>query len=57
VFDTSGNEVTWTTMLRYHHPLARPVWGFASYAHRALVPGCLDSARKAAQHRANSPTH
>jgi hypothetical protein len=46
-FQTSGAGATWTTMVRYHHPLARPVWQIAAYAHRALVPRCLVGARRA----------
>jgi hypothetical protein len=51
VFQTSEASVTWTTMVRYHHPLARPVWQIASHAHRALVPRCLGSARRSLSRR------
>jgi hypothetical protein len=47
VFQTSEAGATWTTMVRYHHPLARPVWQIAAHAHRALVPRCLMGARRA----------
>jgi hypothetical protein len=47
VFDTAGTDATWTTMLRYHHGLARPVWTLAGYAHRALVPRCMSGALRA----------
>jgi hypothetical protein len=44
VFDTAGTAATWTTMLRYHHGLAHPVWTLAGHAHRALVPQCMSRA-------------
>lgn len=46
VFEISGRDATWTTMIHYHHPLARPVWELAAHAHRALVPQSLSRAQR-----------
>jgi hypothetical protein len=56
VFEIVGPEAVWTTMVRYHHALARPVWELAAHAHRALVPRCLRGARRA-QNRSSTPSH
>jgi hypothetical protein len=55
VFEACDTAVTWTTMLRYHRPVARPIWGAAAYAHRALTPRCLDAARRSL--RRSTPDH
>jgi hypothetical protein len=44
VFDTAGAAMTWTTMVRYHHVLARPVWTLAAPVHRMLVPQSMSAA-------------
>jgi hypothetical protein len=44
VFVANDDATTWTTMLRYHHPLARYVWAVLSKGHRAIAPSCLDRA-------------
>jgi hypothetical protein len=55
VFEIAGREATWTTMVYYHHALARPVWELAAHAHRALVPRCLRGAHRA-QSRSSAPS-
>ena len=45
IFQACDIAVTWTTMLRYHRPAARPIWAAAGHAHRALTPRCLTAAR------------
>jgi len=47
VFEIAGQDTTWTTMIHYHHALARPIWTVASQVHRALVPRCLHGAQRA----------
>jgi hypothetical protein len=44
VFDATDDTVTWTTMLRYHHPVARFVWGVLAFGHRSIAPSCLERA-------------
>ena len=44
VFDATDDATTWTTMLRYHRPLARYVWAVLGNGHRAIAPSCLDRA-------------
>ena len=44
VFAATDGTTTWTTMLRYHHPLARYVWAVLGNGHRAIAPSCLDRA-------------
>jgi hypothetical protein len=56
VFEIAGRDARWTTMVHYHHPLARPVWELAAHAHRALVPRSLDGADRA-QSRSSVPSH
>jgi hypothetical protein len=55
VFQACDTAVTWTTMLHYHRPVARPIWGAAAYAHRALTPRCLDAARRSLQRSIPDP--
>ena len=55
VFEIAGREATWTTMVHYHHALARPVWELAAHVHRALVPRCLRGAHRA-QSRSSAPS-
>jgi hypothetical protein len=50
VFEASDTALTWTTMLRYHRPIARAIWAAAGYVHRALTPRCLAAARLSLQH-------
>jgi hypothetical protein len=47
IFEVAGGEATWTTMIHYHQPLARPIWKLAANAHRALVPRSLRGAQRA----------
>jgi hypothetical protein len=56
VFEVADEEATWTTMIHYHHPLARPIWELAANAHRALVPQCLSSAQRTLS-RANTTSY
>jgi hypothetical protein len=49
------DTVTWTTMLRYHRPAARPIWAAAKHAHRALTPRCLEAARQSLQRSTPDP--
>jgi hypothetical protein len=44
VFAATDDATTWTTMLRYHRPLARHVWAVLGNGHRAIAPSCLDRA-------------
>jgi hypothetical protein len=53
VFETGDQSITWTTMLRFHHSLAPPVWSAAGRLHRRLAPMLLSSAAT----RASSRTH
>jgi hypothetical protein len=46
VFEASETALTWTTMLHYNRPAARPIWVAAAFAHRALTPRCLAAARQ-----------
>jgi len=55
IFDASDTAVTWTTMLRYHRPAARPIWAAAGHAHRALTPRCLTAARQSLQRSTPDP--
>lgn len=48
-FEVSDTDVVWTTMLHYHRPAGRVVWGVAGHVHRALVPGCLEGARNSVE--------
>jgi hypothetical protein len=55
IFEASDTAVTWTTMLRYHRPAARPIWAAAGHAHRALTPRCLEAARQSLQRSTPDP--
>ena len=44
VFEAGDTALTWTTMLRYHRPIARVIWAAAGHVHRALTPRCLEAA-------------
>lgn len=46
VFLIEDDEVSWATMLRFHHRAGRLIWAAAGHAHRALVPRSLRSARR-----------
>jgi hypothetical protein len=56
IFEIAGRETTWTTMVNFHHALARPVWKLAAHAHRALVPRCLRAVHRTLC-RSSAPTH
>jgi hypothetical protein len=56
VFEIVAGEVTWTTMLHYHHALGRHIWELAAHVHRAWVPGCLRGAHLSLS-RSGAPTH
>jgi hypothetical protein len=56
VFEIAGNDTTWTTILHYHHALARPIWKVASHAHRAQVPQCLRAVHRTLS-RSSAPFH
>lgn len=47
IFETGEADLTWTTMLRFHNPVARIVWAVVGNAHRALAPRCLEIAARA----------
>jgi hypothetical protein len=47
VFEIADGNATWTTMVRYHRALARPVWELAAHVHRALVPRSLSGVDRA----------
>jgi len=39
-----GSEVIWTTVIRYRHAAARPLWGLTEPVHRILLPYALTRA-------------
>lgn len=45
VFARSGDELVWTTMLRFHGAAGRRIWALAGNAHRFIAPRALASAR------------
>ena len=45
-FDVEGQEVRWTTALRYHGRVAALIWSGAGIVHRQLAPRSLDDARR-----------
>lgn len=46
-FEVGDSQVTWTTMLRFHRPVAARTWKVAGPAHRALAPRLLAKAAEA----------
>ena len=44
-----GSAVLWTTLVRYEHPIARPIWRFVELVHRIVLPYTLGHAMKVRQ--------
>jgi hypothetical protein len=43
------STVLWTTLVRYEHPIARPIWRLVEPVHRIALPYTLAHARKVRQ--------
>lgn len=43
------STVLWTTLVRYEHPLARPIWRLAEFVHRIVLRYLLTRAGKVRQ--------
>jgi len=54
VFEMTGDQVLWTTTLRYHGSVAGWVWAAAGPAHRRLAPHSLGRARHSLARRFGS---
>ena len=48
----ADDRVRFTTNVRYHHPIARPLWAAAKPVHRLMVPYLIDRAAR----RSTTPT-
>ena len=46
VFELEGDEVRWTTSLRYHRSIAGLIWAAVGPGHRRLAPRNLGNARR-----------
>ena len=49
VVTVGETTVLWTTLVRYEHPIARPIWRLVELVHRIVLPYTLTHARKVRQ--------